>query len=160
MLSLPHDTIKLELRDLGTLEGFLGEGVADRILRRTLPESLDELLVDRLLDVDTRTSTAALSMVEVDTEVDPVDSLLNVGIGEDNVRALASKLEGDLLQVGASGSLHDLTTDNGGASEGNFVNVHMGGHSRTSDLTEARDDVDDTWWEAGLLDECAGNERG
>lgn len=34
----------------------------------------------------------------------------------------------------------------------------MRGNSRTSDLTETRDDVDDTWWETSLLNESGGNE--
>ena len=154
--NLPHDAVKLELRDLGSLEGVLGEGVADSVLGSALPESLNELVVDALLDVDTRTSAAALSVVEVDTKVDPVDGLVKVGIGKDNVGALAAELEGDLLQVGASSRLHNLSANDGGTSEGNLVNAHVGRHGSTGDLSETSDDVDDTWWEARLLYELAG----
>lgn len=139
------------------MEGVLSEGVADSVLRSACPELLDELVVDGFFNVDTRTSAAALSVVEVDTEVDPVDGLFEIGVSEDDVGTLASELEGDLLQVGASSRLHDLSADNGGTSEGNLVNVHVGGHGSTGNLAEARDDVDDTWWETSLLHKCGGN---
>jgi len=45
--------------------------VTNNVLGSTLLEALDELVVDTLLNVDTRTSTAALSVVEEDTKVDP-----------------------------------------------------------------------------------------
>jgi hypothetical protein len=157
--NLPHDAVKLQLRDLRALECVLGEGVANSVLGSALPESLNELVIDALLDVDARTSAAALSVVEVDTKVDPVDGLVEVGIIKDNVGALASELESNLLQVGASGRLHNLSADDGGTSESDLVNVHVGGHGSTGDLSETSDDVDDTWWEAGLLDELASYVR-
>jgi hypothetical protein len=69
--NLPHDSVELELRNLRTLEGVGGKGVTDDVLLSTLLEALDELLVDALLHVNSRTSTAALSVVEEDTKVDP-----------------------------------------------------------------------------------------
>jgi hypothetical protein len=68
---LPHNPVELDLRDLRTLEGFWVEGVANSVLRSPRLELLHELVVDTLLDVDARTSAATLSVVEVDTEVDP-----------------------------------------------------------------------------------------
>jgi len=38
-------------------------------------------------------------------------------------------------------------------SEGNLVNVHVRSDGGTSDLSETRDDVDNTSGEAGFLDE-------
>ena len=157
LLNVGHDAVELKLGDLGSLEGVLLEGVTDSVLGCALPEALKELVVDLLLDVDTRTGAAALSVVEVDTKVDPVDSLVDVGISEDNVRALTTKLERNLLQVGASSSLHDLATDNSGTSEGDLVNAHVSGHGGTGDLTETGNDVDNTRGKASLLDQCAGN---
>ncbi len=51
-----------------------------------------------------------------------------------------------------------MTADNGGTSEGNLVNVHMRGDGSTGNLSETRDDVDDSWWEASLLHQICGNE--
>lgn len=138
------------------LEGVLGEWVTDNVLGGTLLETLEELVVDTLLNIDAGTGAAALAVVVEDAEVDPGDGVVNVGIVEDNVGRLASKLEGDPLEVGAGGGLHDGATDNGGASEGDLVDVHVCGDGGTGDLAEAGDDVDDTRGEASLLDELGG----
>lgn len=47
--------------------------------------------------------------------------------------------------------MKDGSADDGGASEGNLVNVHVGGNGSTSGLAETGDDVDNTSWDAGLL---------
>ena len=148
----------MDLRDLGSLEGVGGEWVTNDVLLCSLLELLHKLVVDGLLDVDTRTGAAALAVVEEDTEVDPRDGVVDICVSEDDVGRLATKLKGDLLQVGASGSLHDGTAGDGGASEGNLVNVHVRGKSGTSGLSETGENVNDTRWEAGLLDEVGGNE--
>lgn len=161
-LDVFHDAVELQLADLRTLEGLLVEGVADVVGIGTGLEGLDELVVYALLDVDTGTGAAGLAVVVVDTKVDPVDGLLDVGVVEDDVGGLATKLQGNLLQVGGGGSLHDLSADNGGAGEGNLVNVHVGGDGSTSNLAETRDQVEDTGRETSLLDvlsEDEGRER-
>jgi len=44
-----------------------------------------------------------------------------------------------------------LSSDESGTSEGDLVNVHVRGDGSTGDLSETRNDVDDTGREAGLL---------
>lgn len=151
-----HDAVELQLGDLGTLEGVLGEGVAELVLGGTLLEALDELVVDALLDQQAGTGTAALAVVEEDTKVGPRDGVVNVGIVEDNVGGLAAELEGDLLQVTLGSGLEDHTANQGGTSEGNLVNVHVAGDGGTGGATETGDDVDDTGREAGLDDQLGG----
>ena len=101
-----------------------------------LAEPLQELVIDTLLDVNTRSSTAALAVVVEDSEIDPRDSVINVGVVKDNVWRLATKLKGDLLEVGSSSSLHDLATNDGRTSESDLVNVHVRRDGSTSDLAE------------------------
>ena len=156
--NLPHDAVELQLGDLWALEGVLGEWVANNVLLCALLEALQELIVDTVLYVDTRTGAAALAVVKEDTEVDPGDGVVDVSVVEDNVWRLAAELKGDLLQVGAGGGLENGTAGNGGASEGDLVDVHVRGDGGTGGLTETRDDVDNTWWETGLLDELGGDE--
>lgn len=160
VLNVLHDTVELELRDLGTLEGVLGEGVTQLVLGGTLLEALNELVVDTLLDQQARTGTAALAVVVEDTKVGPGDGVINVGIVEDNVGGLATELEGDLLQVGLGGGLEDHTANKGRTGEGNLVNVHVGRDGSTGGATETGDDVDDTGGEAGLDDEVASIQTG
>ena len=47
----------------------------------------------------------------------PGDGLLHVRIIKDDVGALSTELESDLLQVGLGGSLHDLTANESATSE-------------------------------------------
>lgn len=159
-LDVLHDAVVLQLADLGPLEGVLGEWVADLVLLGALLEGFDELVIDALLHVDTRAGAAALPVVVVDAEVDPVDGVLDVGIVEDDVGRLAAQLERDLLQVGRRRCLHDLSADTRGAGEGDLVDVHVGGDGGTGGPSEARDDVDDAWGEAGLLDKLCCHEGG
>jgi hypothetical protein len=159
-LDVAHDAVVLELRDLRTLEGLLVEWVTNLVLLSSLLEGSEELVVDGLLDEDTGTGTAALAVVVVDTEVDPVNGLLDVGVLEDDVGGLATKLEGDLLEVGGSSSLHDLSANDGGTSEGDLVNVHMRGESGTGSLAVTGDKVEDTGRETSLLDELSEDESG
>lgn len=160
VLNVLHDTVILELRDLGTLEGILGEGVTDLVLGGTLLEARNELVIDTLLDQQARTGTAALAVVVEDTKVGPRDGVVNVGIVKDNVGGLATELEGDLLQVGLGSSLEDRAANQGRTGEGDLVNVHVGGDGSTSGATETGDNVDDTGREAGLDDELGGVQTG
>lgn len=155
LLDVTHDTVELELRDLGALEGVWLEWIADLVLVGTLLEAGKELVVDALLDEDTGTGTAALAVVVVDTEVDPADGIVNVCVVEDDVGALSTELEGDLLQVRLGGGLEDLAANDGGAGEGNLVDVHVGGDGGTGNTAKARDDVDNTGGETSLDDEVA-----
>ena len=157
-LDVAHDAVKLDLADLGALEGVLGEGIADLVLLGTLLEGLEELVVDALLDEDAGAGAAALAVVEVDAKVDPRDGLLDVGVVEDNVGRLAAELERHLLEVGGGGGLHDGAADDGRASKGNLVNVHVRREGGAGDLAEAGQQVVDTGGEAGLLDEVGEDE--
>ena len=146
------------MTDLWALEGVLREWVTNLVGARSLLEGLDELVVDAILDVDTRSSTAALAVVKEDAKVDPADGILNVRIVEDDVGALAAQLQGNLLQVRAGCRLHDLPANNGRAGEGDLVDVHVGGDGSASGLAEAAENVDHTWRETGFLDEFGGVE--
>lgn len=162
-LDVVHDSVVLELADLGTLEGVGGEWVTDHVLLRSLSEGLDELVVHARLHVDAGSGTAALTVVEKDTEVDPRDGVLDVGVVEHNVGRLATELEGDLLEVGLGRGLENGSADNGGTSEGNLVDVHVRGDGGTSRLAETGEDVDHTSGDPGLLAKSGGvqtRERG
>lgn len=158
VLNVSHDAVELQFRDLRSLEGGHVEWVSDLVGLGALLEAGDELVVDALLHVDAGAGAAALAVVEEDTKVDPRDGVVNVGVVEDDVGRLASKLEGDLLQVGVGSGLEDLATDKGGAGEGDLVDIHVRGESGTGSLSEAGDDVDDSGREASLLDELGGEQ--
>lgn len=159
-INVLHDTVKLELRDLGTLEGLLVEGVTQLVLSSALLEAGNELVVDTLLDQNTGTGAAALAVVVEDTKVSPGDGVVDVGIVEDNVGGLAAQLESNLLQVGLGSSLEDSAADESRSSEGDLVDVHVGGDGSTGGTAKARDDVNDTRGEASLDDQLGDVESG
>lgn len=57
-----HDTSELEFRNLRTLDGGSLEWITDFIVLGAFGEFLDEFIVDAFLDVNSRTSTAALTL--------------------------------------------------------------------------------------------------
>lgn len=153
VLDVVHDAVELELGDLRTLEGILSERVTELVLRGTLLEASDELVVDAFLDQHARAGATALTVIEEDTEVGPRDGVVDVSIVENNVGRLATQLKGDLLEVALGRSLEDQTANLGRTSEGNLVDVHVVRDGVTSNTTQARDDVDNTLGEASFLDQ-------
>lgn len=105
-LDVAHDTLVLDVRDLGSLVNVAAEGVTHADRSRLLSEALEEFVVDARLDEDTGSSAARLTVVPAaskvslsniaaarysqDTVRSPVDSLVQVGIVEDDVGTLAS----------------------------------------------------------------------
>ena len=61
--------VVLDLRDLGTLEGLRVERVTDLECPSLLDETFKELIIDALLDKDTRSSTARLTVVPAADDV-------------------------------------------------------------------------------------------
>lgn len=57
MVDVAHDSLSLKLRNLRTLVCFRIEGVSNLELRGLLLEGLEELIVDRPLDINSRTGT-------------------------------------------------------------------------------------------------------
>lgn len=157
-LDVAHDAVVLELADLRTLESFGVKGVTDSVGGSALFESFEELVVNALLDKDASTSTAALTVVEVDAEIDPGDGRLNIGIIEDDVGGLATELKSDLLEVGGSSSFEDGAADEGGTGESDLVYVHVSGEGGTGGLAETRDQVENTRREASFLDKLGKDE--
>ena len=90
-----------------------------------LQHLLDELVVDLLLDEEPAAGAAALALVEEQAEVGALDGGVEVGVGEDDVRALAAQLQADALQVALGRGLHDDLAGRVLAGEGDLVDVHV-----------------------------------
>lgn len=134
--------VELGLGDLRALEG-VGLGGVTNLDRLDLGhELLHELLLDALLDEDSRSSAADLSGVEEDPERRPGSGSVEVGVLEDDVGRLSSELEGDGLEVALGGELHDSSTDEGGSGEGNLLDflLHEGRLPRQHSLGKKRNE--------------------
>lgn len=84
-----------------------------------------------------------------DATVTPLYGLVKIRIVKNNAGALAAAFQSDVLQI-VGGRLHDGSSSGGAASEGNLVNVHVARKSFARYISETRNDVDYTRWEASL----------
>jgi hypothetical protein len=117
------------------------ERVADLQLPGALGEAVDELVVERRLDQNARARFAALAGRVVDRPDGARDRIVQVCVGEDDVRALAAELEGQALD-GVRTQPHDLPARRGRAREGDLVDTGVADEIRAGRLAAAGDDVD------------------
>ena len=147
-----ENLVELGLVDLRTLLRLRVERVAD--LRRAvlLGDAIDHFVVHLLLDEQPAAGTAALALVEVQGQVRAFDGRVEIGVGEDHVRALAAQLEGEPLHRLGRRLLDDLR---GGqlAGEGDLVDGRVRHQRRAGRRAVARHDVDHAVRNARLLRE-------
>ncbi len=90
----------------------------------------------------------------------PRDSLIEVGVVQDDVRALPAELECHVLQVALRRVLHDLPPDESRAGKRDLLNVHVFRDRLARGVPVAIDDVDGTRREASFDDEVRNAEGG
>src|SRR5262249_4298585 len=92
------DTIELFAADERAHLRVPIERPADRDRLRLLDHRLDEPIVDWTLDQDAAAGGADLALIEEHAEECTLDRVLEIRIGEEDVRRLAAELERNLLQ--------------------------------------------------------------
>ena len=118
------------------------ERVADAEALRELGEARDEVVVRARLDEDPRPCLAALAGRVVDRPDRARDRVVEVGVREDDVRALAAQLERDALDR-LRAEPHDLAARLRRAREGDLVDARMADEVGARGGPVGRDDVDD-----------------
>lgn len=125
----------------------MSERIAELDRRRLRSELLEELVVDPGLNEDSGTSAACLTVIPAThilnqhTEIEqryireggdpqnsvraPVDREVQVRIVKDDIRALATKLERNILQIRLRRPLHDLPPDQRRTSERQLLDLHV-----------------------------------
>ena len=111
-------------------------------------------------DDDPAAGDADLAGVEEDAAGDAVGGEREVGVGEDELRALAAELEGHRLHAGAGDVGHDRLAGAGRAGEADLGDAGMAGERGPGGRPVAEDDVDDAGRDAGAHRELGGAERG
>ncbi len=143
LFNVGQDLLELALIDLRTLLGGAVERVAQLAILASFGKLFDHLVVDRLLNQQPAARAAALALIQEQPEHGPFDGRIEVGVGEDDVRALAAKLESHALErIGRI--LHDQLAGRGLTREGNLVDALVAYQRGASRLAEAGDDVDHT----------------
>ena len=89
-------------------------------------------------DEQPRAGTAALALVEEQAEVRAFDGRIHVGVGKDDVGALAAQFQRDALEIGPGRRLHDQLADFGRAGEGDLVDIHVLGDRRAGGFAVSR----------------------
>ena len=143
---VPHPVALLEADERADLGRVVGR-IADLDLPGRRGEQLDDLLVDRALDEDPAARAAVLAAVVEDAVRRLAREPLEVGVGVDDVRALAAELEADLLHV-VRGQPHDLLAGRRLAGEGDLADARMRGDRRAGGAARPGHDVDDAGREA------------
>ena len=133
--------------------------VADVHVARGVDEQLGEAVVGAALDEDAGACAAVLAGVVEDGVGGGSCGLLQVGVGEDDVRGLAAELEGDALDRRGS-AFHDAAADLGAAGEADLGDVGVLDEPSADDGALADDDVEDAFGDAGLEGELGEPERG
>jgi hypothetical protein len=103
----------------------------------------------RFFNKESRAGAAHLALVEEDSHHRAVDCLLDVGIGEHDVRRLAAKLKRDLRQVVGRGFAINLPTSVEPV-KATFVDTGMRGERGAGSFAVTGNDVDDAVGEALL----------
>jgi len=103
-------------------------------------DAVDELVVDVAVDQGAVGGRADLARVREDARRDPVDRVLQVGVGVDDRRVLAAEFEGDGRE-GRGRGLHHALAGGDAAGEGDRVDTVVA-RQRRARLAGAGDDVD------------------
>ena len=119
------DGVELLLAHQRAHLAVLVEGRADLDGHGPAHELADEAVVDGALDDETRAGRADLAGAGEDADQRAVDGGLEVGVGEDDVGALAAQLEADLLHV-VGALAHDVLADLDRARERHHVDERRG----------------------------------
>ena len=109
---------------------------------REFGDALGELVEDAVLDEQSGARGAGLTVVEQEAAGRAGDRGVEVGVGEDDLRALAAEFQRDLLEVARRG-VDDLPADLGRPGERDLVDVGMR-RKRRADVAESGEHVDDS----------------
>ena len=117
-----------------------------------------ELVEDAVLDEQSGARGAGLTVVEQEATGRAGDRGVEVGVGEDDLRALAAEFQRDLLEVARRG-VDDLPADIRRPGERDLVDVAMR-RKRRADVAESGEHVDDSVGHAGVGDDLGEQQRG
>ena len=100
-----------------------------------------------------------MSLVKEQPHVRAFDGLIHLGVGEDDVRALAAQFQRDALQIRLSGGLHDQMTNFGGTGEGHLIDVHVVRDGGAGRLAKARQNIHHAFGKPGFENQLTDAQR-
>jgi hypothetical protein len=133
--------------------------IADRDGREGRGEQVEEAFVDGRLDEDTGAGAAVLARVVQEGHGGGGRRALQVGVREDDVRALTAEFQGQPLHLARTAG-HDLLADPGGAGEDDLGNARVVDECRTRDGARPGQHLEESVHQARLQGELRESERG
>ena len=132
--------------------GIFVHAVTHRDFPAGLGQAREEFVGNFTLEQEAGTRTADLALTGEDAEHGEFERGVEIGIGENDVRALAAEFEGDFFQVARCGG-HDFAPGDTAAGEGNFVHAVARREGRSDGITGTQHEVGRPGREAGLFDQ-------
>ncbi|CRJ98752.1 hypothetical protein BN1708_009490 [Verticillium longisporum] len=155
-----ENVLLLLARDLRALEGRGRKGVAEHgDVADDGEEAREEGVVDIVVDEEARGGGADLAGVGHEAVVGPARGAVEVGVGEDEQRRLAARLERHGLE-GGGGQAHDGAAGRRAAGEGELVDAGVGGEGGAGVGAAAVEHVEHAARQAGGGHEAGEVEHG
>ena len=132
---------------------------ADFDLSGVVGDSLDYLVVNRLLNVEAGARAAALAVIEEDSAGCAGDCGLEICIFEYDVRRFSAEFQRHFLQI-AGGGVDDQLADFCRSGKGDFVHVRMCGQCCSGSFAITGDDIDHALGKSCFHDQFAEAQRG
>ena len=139
LLHIAEHVTELALADHGAHVGVV-QRIADGHGVGPLSKALNESVVDALFNDDAGTGAADLALIEEDTDHSPLDSGLQIHIGEDDVGGFAPQLQANLLHIIGSAP-HDTLAYSSRTGEGDHADVLVGGQGLAYGTARPQDQV-------------------
>ena len=164
----PHigiDLLEVLARDHGADTGFFVQRIAERDFARDIEDAIEQFVADVLVHDQAGTGNAALAGIVIDAIGDAVGGGLQIRIGKDDLRTLATQLQPDALDL-AGGDLGQFGADADRPGESHHIGARVFGQRLAGRVAIASDDVENAIGEAGFAsqfghhDRCARGEFG
>ena len=146
-------------RDQRTHFGLSLCAVANDNFSAGLGQAGEEFFGYLALEDQARPRAADLTLSGEDAEHSEFQRRVEIGIGKDNVRALAAEFEGHFLEVAGRGG-HDFASGDPTAGEGDLVHPVARREGRTHRVTGPEDEVGRTGRKTGFFHEFEKFHRG
>src|SRR5262249_17993822 len=118
------DLVEVFFADERSHLGFAIERISKADSRCQVLHASDELLKKILLNENSRAGRADLALVDKDAEKRAINGRVEIGIGKEDVRRFASKLERHFFQIRIGNTAQNVAAGFGSACECNLVDVH------------------------------------
>jgi hypothetical protein len=148
-LDVGHNFVKLSLTDLWTLHDIVSEWITDDHSLSSGNGFFTEFIVDVVMDKQSGSSAAALTLVEEKSNMRLLNGHIDVSIVANDIWRFSTKFKSDSLKVVWVRVSHDLVTGCSGTSECNFLDAWMSADG-LANVSHSWKNLDNSVWESNF----------